>query len=228
MVLQHLVACAILVGGCDPLAPLSNVNPELSDIEVEMFPSAHGVLKVSGIPSDETFRLPFRRRVQLMISTSGGDAEAVALYRHWCPPHRKLSFYDCHSVILYTRSGVAVTDLEARILELGGRLGYVSPFSSSWATVVFLTPSGLMLRRQQMLDWSEVADVALDQPGCIECDPQWLNEVQAALAAAIPLEPGTPEVGDGILQLSPGETVTATYTNPSGTSLIRTFAAPPT
>ncbi|MEX2182419.1 MAG: hypothetical protein WD771_10280 [Gemmatimonadaceae bacterium] len=222
-----IAATALLLGACDSLEPLRNVNPELSDARAFLWPRTQGVVEITASPADPSFRLPRRGRVGMKIATSAGDSESVALYRLWCPPHRALPLYACHSLVLVTRPGVNVTELETRVVDIGGRFSYVSEFSPDWAVVIFPAPSGLMARRQQLLDWAEVSNAGLEGPGCVECGPEWLNAVQAELAAAIPLEPGSPVVGDGVVQYAPGDTVTLSYLNPGGSVLVRSYVIPP-
>jgi hypothetical protein len=219
-------ALGLLLGACDTLEPIRNVNPELADVQAYIWPRVRGVMEVTATPANSSFRLPRRGRVEILIRSSGGDAESIALYRLWCPPHRTLSLYQCNALVLVTVPGVAVTDLEYRVVELGGRFTFVSTFNNAWAVVLFPSPNGLMARRQRLLDWPEVLGAGLDRPGCAVCDEEWINEVQAALSAAIPLEMGSPVVGDGTVQYAPGDTLALSYTNPGGSEIVRSGVMP--
>jgi hypothetical protein len=200
------------------------VNPELAEVRAYIWPRTRGVIDITATPANSSFRLPRRGRVEVLIRSSGGDAEPVELYRLWCPPHRPLSLYQCNALVLITVPGVMVTDLENRVVELGGRFTFVSTFNNAWAVVLFPSPNGLMARRQRFLDWPEVSDASLEGPGCAVCDDEWINGVQAELSAAIPLEMGSPVVGDGIVQYAPGDTLTLSYTNPGGSEIVRSYA----
>jgi hypothetical protein len=224
----HLAAAlGMLLGGCDTLGPIHHVNPELADAQAFIWPRASGVIEILATPANSSFRLPRRGRVEILIESSGGDAESVQLYRLYCPPHREMWVYQCNSLTIMTLPGVAVTDVESRVVALGGRFTFVSALTGSWAVALFPAPHTMMAARQRVLEWPEVLDAFLDGPGCAVCDDDWLNGIQAALSAAIALDVGSPIVGDGTVQFSPGDTLTLRYANPGGGELVRFYVIPP-
>lgn len=218
-----IAALAPLLLSCSSLDPLREANPEISEFGAVVWSRSHGVIDIFATPDDPSFSLPRRHRVSMRISTSSGDNESVAMYRSWCPPHRELAFYSCHSLLVFTRSGSTVGELEARIVEMGGRIGLGNESNSTWAEILFPNPTGLMERRRQLLAMPEVADVALDRPGCVDCGPSWVSQLRAALAAAIPLELGSPRPGDAVVQYAPGDTVSLRYSNPGGGEIVRSY-----
>lgn len=223
----RVAAFGILLSACDTLGPIQHVNPELADAQAFIWPRASGVIEISATPASSSFRLPRRGRVEMLIESSGGDAESVQLYRLYCPPHREMWLYQCNALTIMTVPGVAVTELESRVVALGGRYTIVSALTGTWAVAVFPAPHSMMAARQRVLDWPEVQDAPLDGPGCAVCDDDWLNGIQAALSAAIALEVGSPIVGDGTVQYSRGDTLTLRYANPGAGELVRSYVIPP-
>jgi hypothetical protein len=49
-----------------------------------------GLLEISALPADTSFRLAHGQRVPVELSTSSGDIESVDLYRFLCPARESI------------------------------------------------------------------------------------------------------------------------------------------
>jgi hypothetical protein len=172
-----------------------------------------GILNIMGFPADRAFRLGPRDRVPVEVSVTSGDAEAVGLYRTFCPPRRRTEGYDCFRFSIVMLDGYHARDLADRVAALGGRFILVS--ATGWLGVVTLfDPHDLVRRARSARAWPGVKFTALGYWFCPLDMPDCLSD--SDLELPVPVDSGAAVPGDGIVQVRSGDTVTVRYRQPGG------------
>lgn len=178
-----------------------------------------GVLWLMGLPSDTSFRLLRKQRVPVQLSSSSGDHEEFGLYRLDCPGREGGYIFRCFRFSISFAEEYDMAEIERRVAAIGGRF-YIR--SSSLASIVVFDPDAVMRHARDAGSWPGVWYSWFAGIGCIDLCPPIFNE----LTLPVRVDHGPPIPGDGILQVSPGDTLRYTYTQPTGQTLEATLRVP--
>lgn len=217
------VSVALLLQGftaaCEyPFGPDDgDVLPELTRIgfdDLGTFLSDGGIVWLRGVPSDTSFRLQRNQRVPVRLSASSGDQEEVGLYRLDCPARDGGYVYRCFEFSITYAEVYDIAEIERRVAAIGGRFQIRS---RSFASIVlFDDPDKVMRLAREAGSWPGVAFPWFSAVGCL---PTGCSTQFNFLSLPVRVDHGSPIPGDGILQVSPGDTLRFTYTQPTGQTL---------
>ena len=220
-----LSALLVATDSCaDLFGPGGVDRPELERIEIGLALGS-GFITVDGFPVDHGFRLGYGQRLPVDITTSSGDRERAELYRRYCPTRVGYGVYDCFRFDVMLRNGASIEDLPERVAAIGGRLvlyGVCSDQGCWWGgslvTVVLFSPDHLINTARRVREWPGVQIVDLHHTGVCPfggCSPLPYWE----LTVPVPATVGAAVAGDGVVQVSSGDTLVALYRQPSGSTL---------
>lgn len=218
-----LVCAAIILhtfaAACEyPFGPdEGDVLPEMTRInfgDLGTYLSDGGIVWLRGVPRDTSFRLQRNQRVPVRLSATSGDQEEVGLYRLDCPAREGGYTYRCFEFSIFYAEGHDMAEIEKRVAAIGGRFQIRS---SRFASIVlFDDPDEVMRRAREAGSWPGVASPWFSPVGCHPAGcPTQFN----VLSLPVRVDHGPPIPGDGILQVSPGDTLRYTYTQPTGQTL---------
>lgn len=179
-----------------------------------------GVLWLMGSPSDTSFRLLRKQRVPVQLSSSSGDREDLGLYRLDCPGRAGGYIFRCFRFNISFTEEYDMAEIERRVAAIGGRFAIRS---SSFASIVIFDPDAVNRHARDAGSWPGVwyswfAGIGCHPAGC----PTQYNH----LTLPVRVDHGPPVPGDGTLQVSPGDTLRYTYTQPTGQTLEVTLRVP--
>jgi hypothetical protein len=205
--------------------PPVQVHPLLSAVNVDDFTSSFvdgGLVAVSGLPTDTSYRPGARDRIPVDIMSSSGDTESVELSPYACgePP----TVYACHELSLEMNSGYRAQQLRQVMDGIPARFILVSVTGQSAGIWVF-DPASLddairLLARQPGVRY--VGRALLGGGG----GSSGGSGVSPTLAGALPLDFTRVVPRDGHLQARSGVTLTVTYNEPNGMRLVSQFLIP--
>lgn len=209
-----VLALAASVGCTDLTGPgrLVSVTPELRAVSFDDLGTSlrdGGVLILYGAPSDATFTLDSHQRVALEVTVSSGDRESAGLYNMFCPRRERLpGHFQCFRLDVAMREGHDAAEIAGHLSAAGGRFIFIS--AMRWfAAVVFFSPDDPLGRAKRARSWPGVAYTALPFLACVAASCP-------SLTVPVPVDTGPAVPGDGIVQVSPGDTVSVTYRQPGG------------
>jgi len=231
--LKALVGAAAVLGTIGTAAtcsrslePLVQVHPMLSTVNVDDFTSSFvdwGLVAVSGLPADTSYRLGARDQIPVNITSSGGDTESVELSPLVCgsPP----TVYACQELDLEMDSGYQAQQLRPVMDQIPARFILVSVTGQDAGIWVF-DPARL----------NDAISILARQPHVRYVGPTGIGAVAGGsggggstapdLEGALPLDFVRVVPRDGHLQARSGDTLTVTYSQPNGTQLTSQFVIP--
>ena len=222
-----LTVVAVMAGCADLLGPRRTVRPALSSLSFDdLFTNLRdsGVLYVDAVPADVSFRLKPSQRVPIEITVSSGDTERVGLYRQFCPFTDRGEHFYCFQFVIFMCCGPfpehLVTTLADRVAAIGGRFDLVA--ATGWfGGVTLFSPDDVVKQARDAASWPGVEYTELSWPICISEAGGGGSCASTApfLAVPLPVDTGPAVPGDGILQVRLGDTVVATYDQPTGAVL---------
>jgi len=208
------------------LEPLVQVHPLLSAVNVDDFTSSFvdwGLVAVSGLPADTSYRLGARDRIPVNITSSGGDTESVELSPYVCGA--PATMYACQELSLEMDSGYQAQGLRPAMDKIPARFILVSVTGQDAGIWVF-DPARLndaigILARQRGVRYvgpASLFSVGGGSGGSGSISPE--------LEGALPLDFLRVAPHDGHLQTRSGDTLTVSYSQPNGTRLSGQFVIP--
>ena len=221
-------ACSflLLASGCSDLFESANtLQPSLSSLTIDRARLADGgLLYVLGLPTDTSFRLHDADHVPVVVVATTGDSEQLWLRRALCPARERSPYYECYQYDLMMAGGSSATDIAPLVTAAGDRFTFISP-SGALANVTVFDPDQTISHARSAQGWPGVAMVLLAQgasgPGGFSSDPRsWLR-------APLRVDTGVARPGDGVLQITSGDTVLAEYLQPGGVTLTSSPAVVP-
>ena len=174
-----------------------------------------GVLVVLAAPSDTSLRIGDQERLLLTAATSGGDEETFNAGRFICNQSR-----DCTGLIVTMAAGHVTSELAAVIGELPARLYSAS---SMTAGVRVLEWDKVDLVMERIRRSASVRLVDRDALGCVACTTLPLSW---ALGSVATTSSSAAQPGDGVLQVTPAQTINVRYRQPNGDILTRAMVVP--
>ncbi|MGA2383340.1 MAG: hypothetical protein ABSG61_07880 [Gemmatimonadales bacterium] len=225
-----IAALAVVTGvaGCvDLLGPGRTARPTLASLSLDDYFTNlrdSGLMYVDAVPGDAGFRLKPSQRVPIEITVSSGDREQAGLYRQFCPFTDRGEHFYCFQFVIFMCCGPypehVVTTLADRVAAIGGRFDLVS--ATGWiGGVTLFSPDDVVKHARDAASWPGVEYTELAWPNCVtesggggSCP-----SVAPFLAVPLPVDTGRAIPGDGIVQVRSGDTVVATYYQPSGAVL---------
>ncbi len=223
------ILASVTAAGCTGIfSPRRDVHPALQQLTFDdLFSNLRtgGLVYVEGVPADAAFRLEVGRRVPIEVTASSGDREAVGLYRRYCPFTDRIQFghFDCFRFVIYMQIGTDARTLARQVAAIGGRFDLISATGGIGGVTLF-APDGLIQSARSARSWPGVAHVTLSSEMCAPSTPAcpgW-----SALELPLPVDTGAAVQGDGVLQVRPGDTLVASYRQPSG-ALLQALAVVP-
>lgn len=178
-----------------------------------------GLLSISAVPVDTSFRLLGEQRVPVELTVSSGDRETAGLYRRHCTPGGYGN--PCFEFAVIMQDGHRAAEIADRVLEIGGRFHMLS---GGIAGVTMFYPDVENVARQVAL-WPGVSHTAYMSGGCgipEGCD--WFT--YSELLVPMPVDIGSPVPDDGIVQVQLGDVLTVTYQQPDGGTIEATARVP--
>lgn len=172
-----------------------------------------GIVWLWGTPSDTSFRLQRNQRVPARLVSSSGDEEQVGLYRLECPAREGGYVFSCFNFLILFAEGYDMAEIERRVAAIGGRFALRT---SSFASIVIFEPDATMRRAREAGSWPGVAYPWFPTRAC---DPFGCSSLAHELTLPVRLDYGPPIPGDGTLQVTPGDTIHYSYTQPTGQTL---------
>ena len=210
-----LVATFALALGCTELfGPEPLVRPPLDHVEIDDLATSlrhGGIIYLVGFPRDTSFRLAATQRVPVEVAVSSGDREEAGFYRAFCPPRERQGLYNCFAFIILMDEGRDARDLGSHVAAMGGRFHIVS-VSGRVAGVTLFDPRDLVERARRARSWLGVAYTELSFAGCQT--PGCAS--RSHLMVPVPVDTGAAAMGDGVVQVRPGDTVVVVYHQPFG------------
>lgn len=213
-ILLALSAGALLSGCSAPMTPRDAGLPQLRELRIE--PSSlrpGGALVVRAVPADDRFPISSDLRIPVSVRTSSGDREEILLRPELCRTADG-TVYICDTFYLAMHPGQRVTQLSARLEEIGGRFGWISSDGQHASVQIFRGDLQAIMR--VAAGWPGVRWVELSGIGTIQGGPTPGTGVRAAA----PFEYGAAAPGDGEVQVSSGGTLTVEYRQPDGEMLV--------
>lgn len=207
---------------CHSLEPIVHVRPLLSVVNVDDFTSSFvdwGLVAVSGLPADTSYRLGSREQIPVSITASGGDTESVELSSLACgePP----AVYACHELELEMDSGYQAQQLRPSMDQIPARFILVSVSGRVAGIWVFdearVNDAIAILARQPGVKYVGLALLGAAGGG---------GSVSPELEGAAPLDFAPVIPRDGHLQARTGDTLTVAYDQANGTQLKSQFVVP--
>ncbi len=202
--------------------PIVQVHPLLTSAGVDDFTSAFvdwGLVAVSALPADTSYRPGPRDRIPVAVTSSSGDTESVGLSSIVCgqPP----TLYACRQLELQMDSGYQAQQLRLAMDQIPARFTLVS-VTGQVAGVWVFEPASL----------DNAIEILSRQPGVKHVGLALISSVGGGgsaspyLEGALPLDFLRVVPGDGHLQARSGDTLTVTYDQPNGTQLRSQFVVP--
>lgn len=227
-----VVACAVfLVTACSDLTEPVQQPQEIEDIafETKVWWAAsppEGILTVGAWAADPAFRATERTRLPLAVRTSAGDAEQATFKKALCGRDPDRAPWICDEIVIDMDEGFSVQDLHPRLRDLEGR--YTTPPSIGRFAGVHLFAISLDDAIRTVSRWPGVKRVepsfVFQAPWSTRPWDEWLGR---ALGASIKLDVASPIVGNGIIELLEGDTLTVRYVQPDSTVYTKSFYFPP-
>lgn len=213
------VAVSVALAGCvDLFGPSTLETPPLGELAFDGLYSdlkPGGLVYVIGAPSDTAFRLAKGQRIPIEITVTSGDREGAGLYRAFCPYTDRGQHYDCFRFDIYMLPGRDARALAGRVAAIGGRFDLMSA-TGSLAGVTLFAPDHLVSRAREAGSWPGVYYTELSFPFCMVEPGTVCQPLQMFLRVPLPVDSGSALPGDGMLQVRTGDTVVATYHQPTG------------
>jgi hypothetical protein len=194
------------------------VAPQLDSLWMEPLYTrftADGVLAILAGPADRSLRIADEERIQLTVSTSGGDEESFSMGRFICNHSR-----DCTGLIVTMAVGHSTTELGAVIDDLPARI-YSASSTTAGVRVLEWEQVDAVIGMIQRAPSVRLVD--RDALGCAACSSLPLSYALGSIAVAVA---STPRRNDGVLQVTTGQNLTVRYSQPTGESLTRAIAVP--
>jgi hypothetical protein len=221
--LAAVLAATALASTCARLLePLAQVHPLLALAKIDDFTSSlvdSGLIAISALPADTSYRLGPRDRIPVAITTSGRDSEAVELSQSVCgePP----TLYACRELELQMDSGYQAQQLRPVVDQIPARFILVS-VSGQVAGIWVFEPASLddaigILSRQRGVKYVGLALIYSVAGG---------GGASPYLEGALPLDFARVVPHDGHVQARSGDTLTVTYDQPDRTQLTSQFLVP--
>jgi hypothetical protein len=180
-----------------------------------------GALVVVGRPENPDFELGTSRRVAVVVSSSSGDSEILALWHEgggrgtvWEGDFSTVAF-----LVVFAANADAVS-LEGKLESIGLVPVRVSPFSPIYQVITF-DPLRIARVATQVSRWPEVAIVELVQ-GPVYGPNDGGNTLSGPLRVAYAL----PRQRDGVLQVASGDTLRVVHVGPAGDTLSASMIVP--
>jgi hypothetical protein len=172
-----------------------------------------GAIVVSGELDRDGVNLGANRRIQVTITTSGGDIERIGL---WHARGGRGTAWDLYFSTLAFEvvgaSGVDAVEFEQRFRDRG-----LVPvrLSMGWLQYQILTFDPLRIAQvaAEVRRWSEVAILEMT-PGLI-----FSTHLDRGVVAPLKVQYHQPRRRDGVLQVALGDTLRAQFVNPNGDTL---------
>ena len=211
-----LIAAIFGVGpllGCtrSPTEPeLNLVNPGLSSLEIFRSSMIYGVFVVHGSLADSALVLGELDRLVVNVRTSRGESERLMVGPEICTSQDNRRFY-CTQLSIELTAGNRVEDLISRIVELPGWL--FAAFDDGRLGGIEIFAGTILEARQQALRWPGVASVEL-----VSAETTIGPPTDTELRGIGSLQFANPVVGDQVIQVLAGDTVTIEYQQPDGTT----------
>lgn len=233
-----LAIALVLTTACaDLLGPSRTARPALASLSLDNYItilSDGGLIYVTAVPADAAFRLKPSQRVPIEITVSSGDRERAGLYRQFCPFTDRGEHFDCFRFDIYMCCGpppeldVTVTTLADRVAAIGGRFDLVS--ATGWlGGVTLFSPDDVVKHARDAASWPgvEFTELSWMIPASLATgDGGSWPSLAPFLAVPVPVDTGRAIPGDGIVQVRSGDTVVATYHQPSGAVLQASVVVP--
>lgn len=211
------VALALLAGtGCnEPTGPaLSVINPQLGGLNATEWSvnGREGFLAVVSGTIDPWFEFQDHERVEMDVSSSGGDREELLVRSFNCDRKRILF---CNRILIGLRDGYHADSLRSRLPGIDGRLTGISPdglvagvvtFSGNWDAAV-----------RTIKSWPGVR--IAEKMGVYFTTGAYVRTPFSTLGVNVPFDPGSPIPGNRRLEVQHGDTLTASYRQPDGSVL---------
>lgn len=216
-----ILAALFLTTACSDLAgPDRSVAPRLRALAIDDLATSlrqGGIIYINGYPEDTAFRLESQQRAPVEVSVTSGDRETVGLFRLFCPPRQRSWGYHCFDFSVVMQDGFTATDISGLVAGAGGRFNIVS-VSGRYAAVTMFDPGDLVRRARQARSWPGVAYTELVFPGgCLQAVQGCAS--QSDLLLPLPVDTGAAVLGDGIVQVRSGDTVSVSYRQPDGLTI---------
>jgi hypothetical protein len=211
--------------GCGSLLgddPTTFVRPALEILDIDGFESrltGGGFLMVYALAEERSLTLGPRERIPITVTTTSGDFEQVGIYHVYCPPgRRRAGGFDCFRFLIRMQDQNDITEIAPYVAAIGGRFVTISP-TGKWATIVLFEPVNIIRQARAAATWPGVADTDVASAPCFA-------SVCTNLYVPIRIDAGTPEPGDGTIQVQPRDTVRVRYQQPE-TGSLEDFAVVP-
>ncbi len=217
------VGLALLAGfGCDGdvTGPPEAVRPELEALALETAPTGE-MISVRAVPADPEFELEPGQQVPVIVTTSSGDSEELALVRRVCEDEDGAEFV-CDELLVGMEAGHTADDVAHLFDEIDAVL----------LDVLFEdgTPEGGQVAHLKIFsgDVDEAVDTAADWPDVRYAERNGIvriqleedgDSVRVPLQRDLRAETAEPEADDGVLQLQPSDTVATEYLQPDGSAI---------
>lgn len=224
--LVSVTGLGILLNCSEALGPIVLVNPSLSSVTFDSFDSSvkdWGLISLTGIPADSSYRPGGRDRIPLAFTASSGDSEVVWLSPYACgnPP----SVFACQDLDLVMKSGFRADSLRAAMDEIPARFISVSVTGSVAGVRVFdpdyAARAIRILRQQPSVQYAGNAAL-LFTTGIGGGSSNGI----LGLTGALPLDFASAVRSDGHIQAQSGDTLRIAYRQPDGSQLTSQMIIP--
>jgi hypothetical protein len=192
----------------------------LSTVGFDSFSSAPGnggLVVLSAVPADLSYRPGSRERIPVTLTSTGGDSETVRLWSYACGEAPRI--YVCEELELHMRSGFRAESLRTSLDQIPARFIVVS-VSGSVAGVRVFDPDDadraiMFLRAQPGVQdvFHSILLFTTAAPSSSAANPI------ADLSGAVSFDLASPVRGDRHVQARSGDTLRASYLQPDGSRL---------
>jgi hypothetical protein len=215
-VAASVLCCACLARcGSNPLGPTELVQPELASLGFEashiVWPE-QGILAVGGALAGSTSRLDDDERIAIELTVASGDSEEVLLESTLVTP-----WHTVRTLVTITMSAPhTVDEISSIVAQTPARWWYICPSRTCGAFRVF-DSRRVALAVEHFSDDARVQFVNREVLGFAGSPPTNLLQL---LFAAVPMDYGQAQPGDGIVQGQKGDLIEVRYTQPDGSVLV--------
>lgn len=211
------VLCCLCLARCgsNPLGPTDLVHPELASLSFEavhiVWPE-QGILAVGGALAGSTSRLDDDERIAIELTVTSGDSEEVLLESMLVPP-----WHTVRTLMTITmRAPHTVDEISSVVAQTPARWWFICPTRTCGAFRVF-DSRRVALAIEHLGDDARVQFVQREVLGFAGSPPTNLFQL---LFAAVPMDYGQAQPGDGIVQGQKGDLIEVRYTQPDGSVLV--------
>jgi hypothetical protein len=190
------------------------VTPQLAELVFESWRMRDGgVVEVYGVPVDQNFRLGHNEYAVVRLESTAGELEALSLEPYACRDDG-IRIFICRGFAIGMHDGFHASSIEASLNELDVNLTLVSPSGIIGGAWSFANDTGRVRRAiatlpgVRLVDYSEL--FFLQSFGASRYD------VFATLIAVGRFRVASPVARNGVIEATPGDTITVWYDQPNG------------